>query len=244
MQLALYEPDIAQNTGTILRLCACLGVAAHIIEPAGFPISDRAFRRAGMDYLDQVTLTHHGSWAAFETWRRVADLKLVLFTTRAATSYLDHSFGRDDVLLFGRESAGVPDTVHAAARHVAGTQDEVGPVVGDGREKARQVFWGVGQVGVHERQRVKRRPALGQHLGDAGPQRGGHPPIARVATDAQEWKARRELRQPKVGGVATAVVDRPGDQIEVKRGLVAYGFQTLEERRHVVCLVVHGQHDG
>ena len=115
MQLALSEPDIAQNTGTILRLCACLGVTAHIIEPAGFPISDRAFRRAGMDYLDQVTLTHHGSWAAFETWRRAADLKLVLFTTRAATSYLDHSFGRDDVLLFGRESAGVPEAVHAAA---------------------------------------------------------------------------------------------------------------------------------
>ena len=102
----------------------------------------------------------------------------------------------------------------------------------------------MGQVGVHERQRVERRAALGERLGDAGPQRGGHPPIARVATDAQEWKARRELRQPKVGGVATAVVDRPGDQIEVKRRLVAYGFQTLEERRHVVCLVVHGQHDG
>ena len=141
-------------------------------------------------------------------------------------------------------SARPGDTVHAAARHIAGTHDEVGAVVGDRGEKARQVFWGVGQVGVHERQRVKRRAALGQRLGDAGPQRGGHPPIARVATDAQEWKARRELRQPKVGGVATAVVDRPSDQIEVKRGLVAYGFQTLEERRHVVCLVVHRQHDG
>jgi len=115
MHIALYQPDIAQNTGTILRLAACLGVVAHIIEPAGFPASDRAFRRAGMDYLDHVTLTRHGSWAAFETWRRAADLKLVLFTTRATTSYLDHSFGRDDVLLFGRESAGVPDAVHTAA---------------------------------------------------------------------------------------------------------------------------------
>ena len=114
MQLALYEPDIAQNTGTILRLCACLGVAAHIIEPAGFPASDRAFRRAGMDYLDQVTLRRHASWSAFDTWRREENLRLVLFSTRAATSYLDHRYGHD-VLLFGRESSGVPDAVHAAA---------------------------------------------------------------------------------------------------------------------------------
>ena len=115
MQIALYEPDIAQNTGTILRLAACFGIAAHIIEPAGFPVSDRAFRRAGMDYLDQVTITRHVSFAAFEDWRRTADLKLVLLTTRAATSYLDHQFTGRDVLMFGRESAGVPDAVHAAA---------------------------------------------------------------------------------------------------------------------------------
>lgn len=114
MQLALYEPDIAQNTGTILRLCACLGVKAHIIEPAGFPISDRAFRRAGMDYLDQVTLRRHDSWTAFDAWRRAEQLRLVLLTTRATTSYLDYRYG-DDVLLFGRESSGVPDEVHAAA---------------------------------------------------------------------------------------------------------------------------------
>jgi len=114
MHLALYEPDIAQNTGTILRLCACLGVAAHIIEPAGFPVSDRAFRRAGMDYLDQVTLRRHASWAAFEEWRRAEQLRLALFTTRAAASYLDHRYG-GQVLLFGRESSGVPDEVHAAA---------------------------------------------------------------------------------------------------------------------------------
>src|SRR5947208_6365203 len=115
MQLALYEPDIAQNTGTILRLCACFGVAAHIIEPAGFPVSDRAFRRAGMDYLDQVTLRRHTSWGAFDAWRQAEKLRLVLFTTRATTSYLDHRYGAD-VLLFGRESSGVPDTVHEIGR--------------------------------------------------------------------------------------------------------------------------------
>jgi tRNA (cytidine/uridine-2'-O-)-methyltransferase len=115
MRIALYQPDIPQNTGTILRLAACLGVEAHLIEPAGFPTSDRAFRRAGMDYLDQVTLVRHVSWEAFELWRRAEALRLVLFTTRAATRYLDHAFTPRDILLFGRESAGVPDEVHAAA---------------------------------------------------------------------------------------------------------------------------------
>jgi tRNA (cytidine/uridine-2'-O-)-methyltransferase len=115
MQIALYEPDIPQNTGTILRLCACLRLEAHIIEPAGFPVTDRAFRRAGMDYLDQVALTRHGSFQAFEDWRRSERLKLVLLTTAAETSYLDHDFRDDQVLLFGRESAGVPEPVHAAA---------------------------------------------------------------------------------------------------------------------------------
>ena len=115
MQIALYEPDIPQNTGTILRLCACLRLEAHIIEPAGFPVTDRAFRRAGMDYLDQVALTRHGSFQAFEDWRGSERLKLVLLTTAAETSYLDHDFRDDQVLLFGRESAGVPEPVHAAA---------------------------------------------------------------------------------------------------------------------------------
>jgi len=115
MRIALYQPDIAQNTGTILRLAACLGVEAHIIEPAGFATSDRAFRRAGMDYLDRVQLVRHLTWPAFEGWRRERALRLVLFTTRAQVSYLDHRFAPDDVLLFGRESAGVPDEVHAAA---------------------------------------------------------------------------------------------------------------------------------
>ncbi len=75
MRIALYEPDIPQNTGTILRLCACLGLEAHIIEPAGFPVTDRAFRRAGMDYLDRVAITRHGSFQAFEEWRRAERLR-------------------------------------------------------------------------------------------------------------------------------------------------------------------------
>jgi tRNA (cytidine/uridine-2'-O-)-methyltransferase len=115
MRIALYEPDIPQNTGTILRLCACLGLDAHIIEPAGFPVTDRAFRRAGMDYLDRVAISRHGSFQAFEDWRRAEGLKLVLLTTAAETSYLGHAFRTDQVLLVGRESAGVPEAVHAAA---------------------------------------------------------------------------------------------------------------------------------
>jgi tRNA (cytidine/uridine-2'-O-)-methyltransferase len=115
MQLALFQPDIPQNTGTILRLCACLDVVAHIIEPAGFPVSDRAFRRAGMDYLDEVRLTRHVSWMKFEEWRRENGFRLVLFTTKGATSYLDFRYGASDILLFGRETVGVTDEVVAAA---------------------------------------------------------------------------------------------------------------------------------
>src|SRR5215472_14758068 len=115
MQIALFQPDIPPNTGTILRLCACLDVTAHIIEPAGFPVSDRAFRRAGMDYLDQVSLIRHDSWARFEEWRANAGARLVLFTTKGAISYLDFRYAASDILLFGRESAGVPEAVAAAA---------------------------------------------------------------------------------------------------------------------------------
>jgi tRNA (cytidine/uridine-2'-O-)-methyltransferase len=115
MRIALYEPDIPQNTGTILRLAACLGVEAHIIEPTGFPSSDRAFRRAGMDYLDQVSLRRHTSWTAFDAWRHSEKLRLLLFTTAAETSYLDFGYGQDDILMFGRESAGVPEPVHRSA---------------------------------------------------------------------------------------------------------------------------------
>jgi len=115
MRIALFQPDIPQNTGTILRLCACLDVEAHIIEPAGFPVSDRHFRRSGMDYLDQVRIVRHISWADFEVWRRQAALRLLLLTTKASRSYLDCHYSADDILLLGRESAGVPDAVAEAA---------------------------------------------------------------------------------------------------------------------------------
>ena len=115
MRIALFQPDIPQNTGTMLRMAACLGMDAHIIEPAGFPTSDRALRRAGMDYLDRVAITRHASWQAFEDWRQMQRARLILFTTRASQCYLDHVFRPDDVLLFGRESSGVADAVRAAA---------------------------------------------------------------------------------------------------------------------------------
>src|SRR4029079_8122560 len=115
MRIALYEPDIAQNTGTILRLSACLGIEAHIIEPAGFPVSDRAFRRAGLDYLDQVAIVRQVDWRTFEAWRRGAGARLLLFTTSGSVSYLDFEYRDGDILLFGRESAGVPAEVHKAA---------------------------------------------------------------------------------------------------------------------------------
>ena len=115
MRLALYQPDIPQNAGTILRLAACLGVGVDIIEPAGFPVTDRAFRRAGMDYLEAVEIARHATWAAFEAQLRRDGARLVLATTRAPLNYAEFAFAPSDVLLFGRESAGVPDDVHAAA---------------------------------------------------------------------------------------------------------------------------------
>jgi len=113
--LALYEPDIAQNAGAILRTCACFGIAAAIIEPAGFAVSDRHFRRAGMDYLDKVAVERHVSWRAFETWRRAAGRRLALLTTKGAIDLWDFNFAADDVIMVGRESAGAPDEVHEAA---------------------------------------------------------------------------------------------------------------------------------
>ena len=113
--LSLYEPDIPQNTGTALRTCACLDFDAAIIEPAAFPVSDRAFRRAGLDYLDHVVITRHASFAAFEAWLRAAGRRLVLLTTEARTDYTDFAFRPGDILLVGRESAGVPADVHDAA---------------------------------------------------------------------------------------------------------------------------------
>ena len=114
MRLALYQPDIPQNTGTMLRLAACLGVPVDIIEPAGFDVSDRNFRRAGLDYLDHADITRHASWGTFEDWRMNAGLRLVLATTKAALPYTDFLFAPNDILLLGRESAGVPEDVHEA----------------------------------------------------------------------------------------------------------------------------------
>ena len=113
--LALYQPDIAGNTGTILRLGACLGVEIAVIEPAGFDLSDRALKRAGMDYLAMARLARHVTFEAFTAWRRANGRRLVLFTTRSDARYTDFAYRPNDVLLFGRESAGVPDTIHAAA---------------------------------------------------------------------------------------------------------------------------------
>jgi tRNA (cytidine/uridine-2'-O-)-methyltransferase len=112
MRLALFEPDIPQNCGTILRLAACLGVAVDIIEPCGFLWDDKRLRRAGMDYLDGVEIIRHESWAEFERQRRG---RLLLLTTKGQRSHLDIAFEAGDVLLLGRESAGVPDSVHQAA---------------------------------------------------------------------------------------------------------------------------------
>ncbi|MBB2971246.1 tRNA (cytidine(34)-2'-O)-methyltransferase [Mesorhizobium sp. RMAD-H1] len=114
-RIALYQPDIPGNTGTILRMAACLGIGVDVIEPAGFDISDRALRRAGMDYLEQAALTRHLDWTRFEDWRRSENRRLVLFSTKAAEPYTRFAFRPGDVLLFGRESAGVPDHVHEGA---------------------------------------------------------------------------------------------------------------------------------
>jgi len=115
LALALYQPDIPQNCGTMLRLCACLGVEASIIEPAGFPVSDRHFRRSGMDYLDAVNVSRHVSWRAFENWRAPTGRRLVLLSTTAALPFTDFAFAPDDILMVGRESAGAPAEVHEAA---------------------------------------------------------------------------------------------------------------------------------
>lgn len=112
MRLALYQPDIPQNAGSLMRLCACLGVAMDLIEPCGFLLNDRNFRRAGLDYLDRLWLTRHASWEAFRSRR---DGRLLLLTTKAQRPYFDFSFAPSDTLLVGRESAGVPEEVHRAA---------------------------------------------------------------------------------------------------------------------------------
>ncbi len=115
LRIALYQPDIAGNTGTIMRLAACLGMGVDIIEPAGFDISDRNLKRAGMDYLAAVRLVRHVTWERFEEWRLSTGRRLVLASTKAALPYVDFAYHADDIILLGRESAGVPDHVHEKA---------------------------------------------------------------------------------------------------------------------------------
>jgi len=113
MQLALYQPDIPPNTGTIIRMAACLDVRVNIIEPCGFPFGEKSFRRAGMDYIDQTMISRHQSWDHFLD--AIGPARLVLLSTRAEQVYTDIRYRADDILLLGRESAGVPDDVHDRA---------------------------------------------------------------------------------------------------------------------------------
>ena len=118
MRLALFQPDIPQNTGTLLRLGACLDFALDIIEPCGFVFNDKAMRRAGMDYLEQVSYRRHNSWQDFLAYRQEHPEeygRLVLMTTHASEPYTDFEFRTNDVILMGRESAGVPEEVHRQA---------------------------------------------------------------------------------------------------------------------------------
>lgn len=115
MRLALYEPDIPQNTGAVMRLCSCFAVPLDIIEPCGFLLSDSRMKRAGMDYVQNLEMTRHRNWQAFQENSRKHGRRIVLLTTKADCFYTDFAFAPDDILLGGRESSGVPDDVHAAA---------------------------------------------------------------------------------------------------------------------------------
>jgi tRNA (cytidine/uridine-2'-O-)-methyltransferase len=112
LRIALYQPDIAGNVGTILRLCACMNVPCDIIEPCGFPFSDKALKRAGMDYAASALVTRHLDWGQF---RQNSPGRLVLMTNRGAAGLYDAEFHPDDILLMGSESAGVPDAIHETA---------------------------------------------------------------------------------------------------------------------------------
>lgn len=112
LRLALYQPDIPQNTGTLMRLCACLGVAMDVIEPCGFVLSDKNLRRAGMDYLDQLSWQRHADWAAYQAQKRG---RLIVLSTQASENYTDFVFQNTDTLLLGRESSGLPADIHHSA---------------------------------------------------------------------------------------------------------------------------------
>jgi tRNA (cytidine/uridine-2'-O-)-methyltransferase len=115
MHIALYQPDIPQNLGAFIRLSACLGTKLHVIEPCGFPLDERKIRRAAMDYYDKAQMTRHGGWEEFRIWNQESGNRLILLTTKAAVDYRTIHYQPNDVLLLGRESAGVPDEVHNAA---------------------------------------------------------------------------------------------------------------------------------
>ena len=115
IRIALYQPDIPGNTGTILRMAACFDLELHIIEPAGFDLSDRSLKRSGMDYLEQAALTRHVTWHDFLRAAESENRRLVLFTTKSEASYASFAYLPRDILLFGRESSGVPDEVHQDA---------------------------------------------------------------------------------------------------------------------------------
>lgn len=115
IDLALYQPDIAQNTGTLLRLGACLGVRVHIIHPTGFPFSERTLKRGALDYLEHADYLEHDDYTAFEHWRAASGRRLVLLTTKATSSAYAVDYAPGDILMLGRESAGVPEQVAAAA---------------------------------------------------------------------------------------------------------------------------------
>ncbi|MEM8749502.1 MAG: tRNA (cytidine(34)-2'-O)-methyltransferase [Pseudomonadota bacterium] len=115
MRIALYQPDIPGNTGTIARMCACLGLPLDIIEPTGFRFDDASLRRAGLDYLERAAIVRHADWTHFLESHERQGRRLVLLTTTADLSYTDFEYSPQDTLLFGRESAGAPDHVHQKA---------------------------------------------------------------------------------------------------------------------------------
>ncbi|KZK99277.1 tRNA (cytidine(34)-2'-O)-methyltransferase [Pseudovibrio sp. Ad26] len=113
--IALYQPDIPQNTGTLLRLAACMDVTVHLIEPAGFPLSDHALKRAGMDYIERAKLQRHMDWESFREWQLAEKRRLILMTTKGSRPYTQFAFKKDDLILMGRESSGVPEDIHQIA---------------------------------------------------------------------------------------------------------------------------------
>ena len=139
--LALYEPDIAQNAGAMMRTCACLGVDAPIIEPAGFRMADSRFRRAGMDYLDAGPIASHDSWGKFESWRRGSGRRLVLLTTKGETNLWDFAFQPGDVILVGRELAGVPENGRRRGRCAPAHSHSPAAAVAERRGRRNDRAW-------------------------------------------------------------------------------------------------------